>query len=123
MAKLESPQGPQTIVTLYDDQGYPQAANVANWTAAASGLVIKNGPGRLVKVVILTAFVGTTTVVTLYDNATGAASGTPLFAIAVASGANAGGQVFDLNLPVVNGISIVGSGGSFTGGVFGIGYS
>jgi hypothetical protein len=112
------------ILTQYDDAGFPaSAAFTANWTAAASGTVIKAAPGRLVKVVILTAFVGTTTVVTLYDNATGAASGTPLFALAVASGLNAGGQVFEVNLPVVNGISIVGSGGSFTGGVFGIGYS
>jgi hypothetical protein len=114
----------QQILTQYDDAGFPaQAASVANWTAAASGTVIKPAAGRLVKVVILAAFVGATTVVTLYDNASGAASGTPLFSIAVASGLNAVGQVFNLDLPVVNGISIVGSGGTFTGGTFGIGYS
>jgi hypothetical protein len=123
MAKLESPQGPQQIVTLYDDQGYPQAAQVANWTGVAAGQVIKNGPGRLVKIVILTAFTGAGTLFTVYDNATGAASGTPLFALGVASGANAGGQVFDVNLPCANGISVVGSGGTFTAGVIGFGYS
>jgi len=119
MAKFE-----QQPVTLYDDQGFPAAAaNVANWTAVAAGQVVKAGAGRLCRVVILTAFTGTTTVITFYDNATGAASGTPLFSIAVASAVNAGGQVFSLDLPVVNGISIVGSGGTFTGGVIGIGYS
>jgi len=124
MAKLESPQGPQQIVTLYDDQGYPvHAASVANWTAAASGTVIKSGPGRLVKLVVLTAFSGASTVVTVYDNATGAASGTPLFAVAVAGAANAGGQVLNLDLPAANGISIVGSGGAFGAGVIGVGYS
>jgi len=112
------------ILTQYDDAGFPiPPASAVNWTAAASGTVVKAGAGRLVKVVILTAFAGTTTVVTLYDNASGVASGTPLFAIAVASAVNLGGQVFNLDLPVVNGISIVGSGGTFTGGVFGIGYS
>lgn len=112
------------IVVPYDDAGFPApAATVANWTAAASGTVIKAGAGRLGRVIILTAFVGVTTVITLYDNATGAASGTPLFSIAVASASNLGGQVFTLDLPVVNGISIVGSGGTFTGGLIGIGYA
>ena len=114
----------QAIQTLYDDAGFPMAAaSCANWTGVASGTVIKAGAGRLVKVIILTAFTGAGTLFTVYDNATGAASGTPLFAIGVASGSNTGGQVFELNLPVVNGISIVGSGGTFTAGVIGIGYS
>lgn len=112
------------IDTPYDDAGFPAApATVANWTATAAGQVIKAGAGRLNRVIIDTAFVGLTTVITLYDNASGAASGTPLFSIAVGSAANLGGQVFVLDLPVVNGISIVGSGGTFSAGLIGIGYS
>jgi hypothetical protein len=114
----------QGIVTPYDDAGFPAAAAfVANWTAAASGVAIKTSAGRLCRVVILTAFTGTTTNVALYDNAAGTATGTPLLSLAVGSALNTGGQVLALDLPVVNGISIVGSGGSFTGGVIGIGYS
>lgn len=112
------------IATSYDDAGFPApAASVANWTAAQSGTVIKAGAGRLSKLVVLTAFTGASTVITVYDNATGAASGTPLFAVALASGLNAAGQVIDLNLPAAAGISIVGSGGAFGAGVIGIGYS
>lgn len=119
MAKFE-----QQVVTLYDDQGFPAAAaNAANWTAVAAGQVIKAGAGRLCRVIILTAFAGTTTVITFYDNAAGTATGTPLLSLAVASALNTGGQVFTLDLPVAGGISVVGSGGTFTGGVIGIGYS
>lgn len=124
MAKLESPQGTQQIVTLYDDLGFPAAsANVANWTAAASGTLVKAGAGRLCRVVILTAFVGTSTVVTFYDNAAGTATGTPLFSIGVGSSANAVGQVFAVDLPVASGITVIGSGGTFSAGGIGIGYS
>ena len=114
----------QQIQVLYDDAGFPlNPAFTANWTAAAAGQVITAGAGRLGRLVILTAFAGTTTVITVYDNAAGAASGTPLFSIAVASAVNLGGQVFNLDLPAVNGISVVGSGGTFTAGVIGFGYS
>lgn len=124
MAKLESPQGPQQIVTLYDDAGFPAvAAQVANWTCTAAGAVFKSGAGRLCRVVILTAFTGASTTWTFYDTATGTATGTPLLTLAVGSGLNVGGQVFTLDLPVTSGISVVGSGGTFTAGVIGIGYS
>ena len=114
----------QGIVVPYDDAGFPvPAAFTANWTATASGTVIKAGAGRLARVIILTAFAGTTTNVAVYDNAAGTASGTPLLSLAVGSALNAGGQVLVLDLPVVSGISIVGSGGTFSAGLIGIGYS
>lgn len=112
------------IVTPYDDAGFPAAAVFcANWTYSTGSVAIKAQAGRLCRAVILTAFAGATTVVTFWDNATGAAAGTPLFSLAVASALNTPGQVFTLDLPAVNGISLVASGGTFSAGVIGIGYS
>jgi len=84
------------IITDYDDAGFPQlASSTASLTATGT---VKNGPGRLLKIVVTTAL--SAAAITVYDNAS-AASGTILFVIPASATA---GSVYDVNLPAVNGI-------------------
>jgi hypothetical protein len=77
--------------------------------------VVKSGPGRVGKVTVTTVTASAAT--TIYDNATGAASGTPL--LTIPSGA-AAGTIYDVQLPAQNGISVVST--SATGNIT-VGYS
>jgi hypothetical protein len=87
------------IVTAYDDAGYPATATRTSAVTAAGTFTVKQSPGRVVKVVVTTSASGA---VTIYDNAS-AGSGTVLWA----SGASPALGVSDVNLPAVNGITVV----------------
>lgn len=89
-----------SIVTPYDDAGFPSMA-VSNAVVSAAGTqTIKQSAGRLMKVVVTASAAGT---VTIYDNAS-AGSGTILLAIPASPTV---GTVYDVNLPAVNGITAV----------------
>lgn len=104
------------VVTDYDDNGFPANAAFTKSIPFGGGAV-KGSPGRLLKVIVTTAFV-TAGTMTIYDNAS-AAAGTVLLAIPLAAGTV--GAVFTLDLPAANGI-FVGSTG-ITAGAVTIGYS
>lgn len=96
------------VGTLVDDNGfnvYP--VNTAVVAAGAGTTVVKNGPGRLVKIVITGAV--PTGALTFYDSI-GTASGTVL-AVIPASGATVG-QQYAIDMPAQNGITAVGATGS-----------
>lgn len=93
------------IVTPYDDAGISATASKTFPVTLGGAQVVKGAPGRLLKVSVTTAVASAA--VTIYDNATGAASGTPLAVIP--SGA-AAGTLYDLNLPALAGISVVSTG-------------
>jgi hypothetical protein len=104
------------VVTEYDDNGYSSNATRTSNVGFAGGIV-KTGAGRMIKVVVTTAFV-TTGNLAFYDNAAGTASGTPLLTIATAAGA--AGATFTVDLPVTAGISAVNT--SLTAGAVTVGY-
>ena len=109
------------IVTPYDDNGFPAVAAFAAPLTFAGG-VAKAAAGRLLKVVVTTLFAsGGGGQLAFYDSATAVAQGTPLLTIPVAAGVV--GAVFDVNLPAVNGIAAVNTGGTLTGGAVTVGYS
>ena len=94
----------QGIVTPYDDAGFPAAAASTAVVPASGGVqTVKAGAGRLLKVIVTVAT--TTTACTVYDNAS-AASG---LVLAVIPAATAAGTVYDINLPVSNGITVNGA--------------
>lgn len=100
------------IVTPYDDAGFPAAAASTQVVSASGGAVtVKNGAGRLMKVIVTVAT--TVAACTIYDNT--ATSGLALLVIPAATAA---GTVYDVNLPVFNGITVNGaaSAGSLTVG-------
>lgn len=105
------------VITEYDDLGYPLNARLTSPLTFAGG-VVKTTPGRLIRVVVTTAFV-TTGNLTFYDNALGTATGTPLLAILTASGVI--GAVFVVDLPVAYGISAVNT--SLSAGAVTVSYS
>lgn len=105
------------VVTDYDDLGFPSNAAFTKAIPFGGG-VVKAGPGRLLKVVVTTAFVGAGGVLTFYDNA-GAASGTPLLAIPVAAGLV--GAIFTVDMPAASGIFA--GNASLTAGAVTVGYS
>lgn len=74
--------------------------------AATAGVVIKNGPGRLCRAVVITNMA--TTALTFYDNAAGTATGSIIGVIPVTATA---GQIFDFEMPANVGISAVGGAG------------
>lgn len=88
------------IVTTYDDAGVPDTAVKTYAVSVAGSFVVKGAPGRLVKASVTTSAAGT---ITVYDNATGASSGTVLLAIPTTPG----NVVYDVNLPAANGITVV----------------
>ncbi len=94
----------QTIGVIYDDAGYPSIAAFTSVVSASGGLqTVKASAGRLHKIIVTVAT--TTTAVTVYDNAS-AASGTVLAVIPAAATA---GTVYDINLPVLSGITVNGA--------------
>lgn len=106
------------VVTEYDDNGFSSNATFTKNVGFAGG-VVKSTPGRFLKVVVTTLFVGVGGLLSFYDNAAGTATGTPLLTIPVASGTV--GAVFTVDLPVTAGISAVNT--SLTGGAVTVGYS
>jgi hypothetical protein len=108
------------VVTPYDDAGYPAVARITAVLTFAGG-VVKAAPGRLIRVIVTTAFVGATGQLEFYDNSTGAATGTPLLTIPVAAGL--AGAVFVADLPALTGISAVNTGGTLSAGAVTVGYS
>lgn len=105
------------IVTQYDDSGYPVSSNKTVSVAyTAAPFVVKQAPGRLATVTVTTLTAGGT--FTFYDNATGAASGTPLLVVPIAAAA---GTVYALGLPAAAGISVVAP--SASAGVLTVAYS
>lgn len=104
------------IVTTYDDAGSPSsAAHAATLTlGSATPVTVKSAPGRLVKIIVTTVTAGA--VVTCFDNAS-AGSGTPLMVIPIAA---AVGTIYAVDLPVVNGITVVSTGAT---GAVTIGFS
>lgn len=104
------------IITQYDDAGFPALA-AFTVSIPFGGGAVKTSAGRLLKVIVTTAF-ATAGTMTFYDNAS-AASGTVLLAIPLASGTV--GAIFTLDLPAVNGI-FVGSTG-ITAGAVTVGYA
>jgi hypothetical protein len=104
-----------SIATPYDDAGFPAAAATTVNVSASGGVqVVKAGAGRLLKVIVLVATA--TTLCTVYDNAS-TNSGTPLIVIPAATAA---GTVYDINLPVVNGITV---NGAASAGTLAFGYA
>lgn len=104
------------IFTPYDDEGYPtNAVFTASIASSAATTVVKNAPGRVVRVVVTTAGTSTDNA-TIYDNAS-AGSGTIL---GVVAGGGTVGAVTAIDMPAVNGITVVNvaSGPAFT-----LGYS
>ena len=93
------------IVTPYDDNGQASSARLTAPVTLGGSQVIKPAPGRVLKVVVTTATASAA--VTVYDNATGAASGTPLLVIPAATAA---GTIYDVQLPALAGISVVSTG-------------
>ena len=87
------------------------ASNAAVPAGAGTTVIKAGGPGVLGRVVITTA--GSTGNLTLYDSASGA-SGTILAVIPGASNVAAAvvGAVYDLRMPVLNGITAVGAANS-----------
>ena len=107
-----------TIVTDYDDAGFPQvAAFTENVAYTGMPAVVKGGPGRLCNVVVTTTLAGSSAAITIYDNAS-AASGTPL--LVIPTGATAG-TIYNVNLPAANGIYV--SEASLSAGAITVGYS
>lgn len=92
------------IVTPYDDAGLPAAAVKTTPVTLGGTTVIKNAPGRLMKVIVTT--VTASAALTFYDS-TSAASGTALLVVPAAAAA---GTVYDVNLPAVNGVVAASSG-------------
>jgi len=88
-------------VQIVDSNGFPTtgAASTAAITAGQGTVVVKTGAGRLVKLLVTTA--ASTGVLTVYDNT--AASGT---VIAVVPASTAAGVLYDLQMPVANGITV-----------------
>lgn len=104
------------IVTLYDDAGFPASASeTVSYAYTAMPVAVKDGPGRLLKVVVTTAVAGGA--ITIYDSAT-TNSGTILLVVPVAAAA---GTVYDVNLPALAGIYAYQSAAS--GGVLTFGYA
>lgn len=92
-----------TLVTLYDDAGFPAAAAfTAPIAAGASTTTLKPSPGRLCRVVVTTAGTSADNI-TIYDNAS-AGSGEVLATI---PGGGTVGTVYALDVPAVNGITVV----------------
>jgi len=91
------------LVTPYDDNGFPAVAAFTTPIAAGSSTTtVKASPGRLCRVVVTTAGTSTDNI-TIYDNAT-AGSGEVL---AVIPGGGTVGTIYALDLPAVNGITVV----------------
>jgi hypothetical protein len=105
-------------LTSYDDNGHPSEAT-HTITSTFAGGNLKQTPGRLVKVVVTTAFTGAGGTLSFYDNATGASTGTPLLTIPVAAGTV--GAIFNVDMPVSAGISAVNA--SLTAGAVTLGVS
>ena len=90
------------ILTQYDDEGFPVNAIFTQPIAAgASTTTLKAGAGRVCKVAVTTAGTATDNL-TIYDNAT-AGSGT-ILAVIPGGGSL---QVYDINMPAQNGITVV----------------
>jgi cellulase/cellobiase CelA1 len=85
-----------SVVTPYDDAGYPALAS-STVPLTATG-VVKNSAGRLLKIVVTTTL--SAAAITIYDNAA-AAAGTVLFVIPASAAA---GSIYSVDLPAVNGI-------------------
>ncbi len=103
-------------ITLYDDNGYPEAAAFTAPVAAGAGTtVIKESAGRLCRAVVTTAGTASDNAI-IYDNPS-AGSGTVL---AVIPGGGEVGAIIVLDLPAENGVTAVNvaSGPAFT-----VGYS
>lgn len=103
------------VVTPYDDAGFPGNAALTRPIALGGTTVVKAAPGRLLKVAVTTATASAAT--TIYDNASGAASGTILLVIPAST--NPGAPI-DVNLPAANGITVVST--SATGNIT-VGYA
>lgn len=104
------------IYTPYDDEGFPtNAVFTTPIAASAATTVVKGSAGRVARVVVTTAGTSTDNA-TIYDNAS-AGSGTIL---AVVAGGGTVGAVTAIDMPAVNGITVVNvaSGPAFT-----VGYS
>lgn len=102
------------VTTSYDDAGFPASASKTAPLTLGSLQVVKNSPGRLLRVNVTTATASAA--VTVFDSAS-AASGTPLLVIPASTAA---GTSYDLNLPAANGITVQSTGA--TGNIT-VGYS
>lgn len=92
-----------SIVTQYDDEGFPvNPVFTAPIAASAATTVLKAQAGRLAKVVVTTAGTSSDNI-TIYDNAS-TNSGTVL---AVIPGGGTVGAVYAIDLPFVNGLTVV----------------
>jgi len=94
------------VGTLVDDNGYNIDSIASVAVAAGPGTtVIKNGPGRLNRVLLTTASGTAPGVLTFYDSV-GAASGTILAIVPVSTAA---GTAYDIRMPAAVGITAVGT--------------
>lgn len=107
------------VVTEYDDNGYSSNAR-QTISVPFGGGVVKAGPGRLLKVVVTTAFVGAGGFLAFWDSPS-AAAGTPLLQIPTASGL--AGAIFTVDLPAAAGIFVSNPSATLTAGAVTIGYS
>lgn len=114
------------IFTTYDDAGFPSSSaftTSVTLTTSLTGQVVKGSAGRLLKIMVVVALVGSGGVLEFWDSAS-AGSGTPLFILPVASTANnVVGAIVTVDLPAVNGIYLTNASGTITAGQVTIGYS
>lgn len=109
--------------TPYDDEGFPLNScftTPVTLTTSLTAQTIKQTAGRLLKVSVNTAFVGSGGTLIFWDNAS-AGSGTPLYTLPVATAVL--GYTATIDLPAVNGITITNPSGTITAGQITIGYS
>lgn len=112
-----------TIYTPYDDLGFPANAiftTPITLTSSLTAQVVKSAPGRLMKVSVTTALVGSGGTLVFWDNIS-AASGTPLFVLPTATGVL--GYFMAIDLPALNGIYMTNPSGTITAGAITVGYS
>jgi hypothetical protein len=114
------------IVTTYDDYAYPTNAvftTPVTLTSSLTAQAIKTGPGRLLKISVITVLAGSGGVLEFWDNVS-AGSGTPLYALPVSNtSANVVGSIITVDLPALNGIYLTNASGTITSGAVTIGYS
>ena len=104
-----SKYSPQTVEAQVDLAGRSVfAEKTAAIPAGAYTAVVKGAPGRVVNLLVTT--VGTGGSLTIYDNATGAASGTILAQIA---GTTAADTQIPIQMPASQGITVVNTALSF----------
>ena len=111
------------IVTQYDDAGYASAPNstlAITLATSYAGGVVKASPGRLLRVFVTTALVGSGGTLVFYDNAS---AGTGLVLLTIPTAGGTAGASFIADLPAVNGIYALNTSATLSAGAVVVGFS